>query len=770
MAKKDRFPDGYSSELPNNGGLEGSGCSGRDHIEMSVNENSGGYRKKWIKLSSGLNDGFGVPIRSVPMSRLPSSEKQKWLLRLRSELDQVRTFQDRVGADRAHVAMSSSSNIISCSNVQGNQVNTRKLIDPPQAQKESSSNRRVVGRIQSVKELVVAAEGFSLILRKQCENLLKKLMTHQHGWVFNKPVDVVALKIPDYFKVITKPMDLGTVKEKLCSGKYASPFQFLADVRLTFSNAMTYNPPGNDVHIMADVVSKFFELRWKPIEKKLSLSVPQQKPVHEDMDLVKLTPMSKKRKASPIQTIPLPEPAKVLMMTNDEKLNLSKALETHLADLPDNIIEFLRKHGSNKNEAGEDEIEIDIDVLNVETLFELRKMLDDHVREKQNHAKAEPCVIELMNESGLSNSTMQLYKDEDAEMAGNEPPVSSYPPVQSNKETDNDNNNDENNNHDNKLAISGASSDSGTSHLSESKLKDVSESKLRDVKASSSFTTAQEIDIAGAEFGQNTGPNCSVENRSVSASDYPEQISLQKPVSIESDSQKDEGNSAPSERQVSPDKLYRAAVLKKRFLDTILKAQEKTFNQDEKADPEKLRREKEQLETQKKKEKARLQAEAKAAEDARRRAEAEAAAEAKRKRDLEREAARQALLKMEKTVEIDETSRFLKDLDMLRAAEPEPLLPSCLDETSPEHDSQDGLGSFKFGASNALEQLGLYMKRDEHEEEEETEFNPANNTLEQLGLYMNMDVHEETKLEPASAVTDGHATAIDNDVEEGEIN
>lgn len=45
-------------------------------------------------------------------------------------------------------------------------------------------------------------------------------------------------------------------------------------------------------------------------------------------------------------------------------------------------------------------------------------------------------------------------------------------------------------------------------------------------------------------------------------------------------------------------------------------------------------------------EKARLQAEAKAAEDARKRAEAEAAAEAKRKRELEREAARQALLQV----------------------------------------------------------------------------------------------------------------------------
>ena len=39
------------------------------------------------------------------------------------------------------------------------------------------------------------------------------------------------------------------------------------------------------------------------------------------------------------------------------------------------------------------------------------------------------------------------------------------------------------------------------------------------------------------------------------------------------------GDNAPSERQFSPEKLYRAAILKSRFADTILKAREKTLDQ-----------------------------------------------------------------------------------------------------------------------------------------------------------------------------------------------
>lgn len=72
---------------------------------------------------------------------------------------------------------------------------------------------------------------------------------------------------------------------------------------------------------------------------------------------------------------------------------------------------------------------------------------------------------------------------------------------------------------------------------------------------------------------------------------------------------------------------------------------------------------------------------------------------------------------MEKTIEINENSRFLEDLEMLRAA-PVDNLPSSVEGTCTDH-SLDGLGSFKFGSSNPLEQLGLYMKEDEEEEEGE---------------------------------------------------
>lgn len=47
--------------------------------------------------------------------------------------------------------------------------------------------------------------------------LVKSLRQQKNAWPFNEPVDPVALSIPDYFQVITHPMDLGTVEVLLSS-------------------------------------------------------------------------------------------------------------------------------------------------------------------------------------------------------------------------------------------------------------------------------------------------------------------------------------------------------------------------------------------------------------------------------------------------------------------------------------------------------------------------------------------------------------------------
>lgn len=734
MVKSAGYPGGYyRSTFETAGESEGSGSSGRIDTEITASEDSSAPARKCINLNSDKGETLGVPMQVISLSDMSPSERKDLINRLRLDLEQIRILQKKVELQRTNgVTVSCSSDILSCSNGQNasrveNIKNSSVMTaGPPKKVNPSSNgmrgwNRGSTGRFESAKQPPMSAGN--MMLMKQCDTLLKRVMSHQYAWVFNSPVDVVKLNIPDYFTIIKHPMDLGTVKSKLASGAYSSPLEFVADVRLTFTNATAYNSPENDVHIMAVTLSKFFEVRWKTIEKKIPPAETKpllpKLPRREDTEIAKSVPPAKKRKTTSLNHETPAEPVK-RFMTAEEKHILGRELESLLGELPMHIIDFLREHSSSGRESRDDEIEIDIDDLSNDTLFALRKLLDDYIQQKQkNLSRAEPCEIELLNESGLSNSSMQHCKgnepaDEDVDIGGNEPPVSSYPSVEIEKDVDH---------RSSKCISAGSSSDSDPSSSDNESDGDKEESPANASKVPGAMDS-------GAQSDKKTSIDNPLDrNQSISGLDQLDQASQPKPSSVESDGRQD-GDSAPSERQVSPEKQYRAALLKNRYADIILKSREKTLSQNDKGDPEKLRRKREELELQKKKEKARLQAEAKAAEDAQRRAEAEAAAEARKKRELEREAARQALAEMEKTVVVDENPRFLQDLEMLRTG-PAEHLPSSVDETSPDN-SQDGLGSFKFGASNPLEQLGLFMKDDEEEEEGEphTTSDPVNDVEE----------------------------------------
>ena len=106
-------------------------------------------------------------------------------------------------------------------------------------------------------------------LKVICGDVLKNLQQHSHGWVFNSPVDPVELGLPDYFEVVKRPMDLGTIKKRMENGCYHSLEAFHVDVNLTFENAMLYNPEGSVVYNMAKEMKDKFALDYTALITKL---------------------------------------------------------------------------------------------------------------------------------------------------------------------------------------------------------------------------------------------------------------------------------------------------------------------------------------------------------------------------------------------------------------------------------------------------------------------------------------------------------------------
>ncbi|KAF2175146.1 histone acetyltransferase GCN5 [Zopfia rhizophila CBS 207.26] len=68
---------------------------------------------------------------------------------------------------------------------------------------------------------------------------LYQIQNHKQAWPFLKPVDKD--EVPDYYNVITSPMDLSTMDERLENGFYTTPKDLVGDLRLIFSNCRQYN-------------------------------------------------------------------------------------------------------------------------------------------------------------------------------------------------------------------------------------------------------------------------------------------------------------------------------------------------------------------------------------------------------------------------------------------------------------------------------------------------------------------------------------------------
>jgi hypothetical protein len=474
---KSRLSGGYCGNAVETGGLsDGSGTSGRMDTEMTVSgDDTRVSGRKCVSLNSGRRGAYGVPMQVVPLSKLSALQRKDLANRFKSELERVRLFQKKFemqkrngvafpSASESNIGFNNGQNGLQIENsrkpsisasVPGNaskpimetsrklsksgSVPGNKLKSLDKSNKARGFNRGSSGKFETSARSCLPGTVNALLM-KDCELLLKKLMDHQYGYVFNTPVDVVKLNLPDYFTFIKHPMDLGTIKVKLGTRSYTSPLEFASDVRLTFSNALTYNPPNNDVHIMADTLSKFFATRWKSIEKKLPRE--DSPPLHmktntrEDVKTARPMPPSKKRKiASPPpqpeiipslqpeiipspqpEIIPSPQPEVIApaqpeviapaqpevitptkrVMSIQEKQNIASELESFEGEIPEHILDFLRQHSSNGKESEEGELEIDIDDLSDDTMFKLRKLLDDSLMEKQkNEAKVEACEIEV---------------------------------------------------------------------------------------------------------------------------------------------------------------------------------------------------------------------------------------------------------------------------------------------------------------------------------------------------------------------------------------
>ncbi|KAF8090424.1 hypothetical protein N665_0476s0004 [Sinapis alba] len=267
---------------------------------------------------------------------------------------------------------------------------------------------------------------------KSCNNLLTKLMKHKFGWIFNTPVDAVKSGLHDYHTIVKKPMDLGTVKSRLSKSWYKSPLEFAEDVRLTFNNALLYNPVGHDVHRMAEFLLNMFEEKWAPLETQYKRQLRTARDA-EPLPSRAPTPLPspprivvENRTVERAESMTNPvEPAALTVsperceeeeasgnrdLTFEEKRRLSEDLQDLPFDKLEEVVEIIKKKNPELAQQ-DDEIELDIDSLDLETLWELYRFVTGYKekavsKEKEEHGLGSEREAESVHNSVQEPNTL----------------------------------------------------------------------------------------------------------------------------------------------------------------------------------------------------------------------------------------------------------------------------------------------------------------------------------------------------------------------------
>eukprot|EP00951_Prasinocladus_malaysianus_P049280 scaffold667923_cov36-Prasinocladus_malaysianus.AAC.2 len=229
----------------------------------------------------------------------------------------------------------------------------------------------------------------------RCTNLLESVKSNLGNAlpIFNAPVD--GSVVLDYYKVIKNPMDLGTIAIKLEDGIYTRPSEFAADVRQVWYNCKLYNKKGDYVERTGSSAALHFEKIWagsglaesKDRMRRANAGLAADKFEPPEVTVSKKQPGHKgvgkatSRLQGPART---PKGSKINkafgkksspQMTREQMAALAERLGQLDEGALQGVVGIIRERTQLSSGDPEEEIELDIETLDNETLWQLDRYL-----------------------------------------------------------------------------------------------------------------------------------------------------------------------------------------------------------------------------------------------------------------------------------------------------------------------------------------------------------------------------------------------------------
>lgn len=208
------------------------------------------------------------------------------------------------------------------------------------------------------------------------KSIIDSLEKDPRAFDFLVPVDYIAFGLTDYPVIIKKPMDLGTLKSNLKSGKFSSIGEFLDDLQLIWTNCKTYNMEGSEIWKLAQTLEK---LSKKLIEKNYKSIISKK----ENKEIKEINEGKIKKE---IRELTLNENNYVneeprLFLTLDEKISLTEKVRKLSNEGLAEFVKLIEKECPSAFEDLDNErVQIRVDYLDRRTNTILNELINSYIK------------------------------------------------------------------------------------------------------------------------------------------------------------------------------------------------------------------------------------------------------------------------------------------------------------------------------------------------------------------------------------------------------
>ena len=120
---------------------------------------------------------------------------------------------------------------------------------------------------------------FKKFINSELDQFLKRLKQHKNAYIFMEPIQNIISMYPDYTLIITHPIDLIIIQDKINNKIYNQPLEFEQDITTMLENCKTFNRDCANFYNFALNLQTFFNNNFSKTVAKINKAIEKEQKI-----------------------------------------------------------------------------------------------------------------------------------------------------------------------------------------------------------------------------------------------------------------------------------------------------------------------------------------------------------------------------------------------------------------------------------------------------------------------------------------------------------